>query len=36
MVVTGSLARTGLKGKLIGNTAEKLLDVVDADLLTVN
>lgn len=36
IVIIGTLARTGLKGKLIGNTAEKLLDVVDADLLTVN
>jgi nucleotide-binding universal stress UspA family protein len=32
----GTLARTGIKGKLIGNTAEKLIDIVDADLLIVN
>jgi universal stress protein E len=36
IVIIGTLARTGIKGKLIGNTAEKLLDIVDADLLTVN
>ncbi len=36
IVIIGTLARTGVSGKLIGNTAEKLLDVVDADLLTVN
>ncbi len=36
IMIMGTLARTGIKGKLIGNTAEKLLDIVDADLLTVN
>jgi len=36
IVIIGTLARTGIRGKLIGNTAEKLLDIVDADLLTVN
>jgi nucleotide-binding universal stress UspA family protein len=36
IVVMGTLARTGLSGKLIGNTAEKLLDIIDADVLTVN
>jgi universal stress protein E len=36
IVIIGTLARAGVSGKLIGNTAEKLLDVVDADLLTVN
>lgn len=35
VVVIGTLARSGVSGKLIGNTAEKLLDVIDADLLTV-
>ena len=35
-VVIGSLARRGISGKLIGNTAEKLLDIVVADLLIVN
>jgi len=36
IVFIGSLARTGIKGKLIGNTAEKLLDIVSGDLLVVN
>lgn len=36
IVVLGTLARRGLRGRLIGNTAEKLLDLVDADVLTVN
>jgi universal stress protein E len=35
IVVIGTLARHGIEGKLIGNTAEKLLDVIDADLLTI-
>jgi universal stress protein E len=36
IVVMGTLARRGISGKLIGNTAEKILDIVDADVLTVN
>ncbi len=36
IVIMGTLARTGISGKLIGNTAEKLLDLVEADVLTVN
>ena len=36
IVIIGSLARKGIRGKLVGNTAEKLLDIVDADILTVN
>ncbi len=32
----GTLSRSGISGRLIGNTAEKLLDLVEADLLTVN
>jgi len=36
ILLIGSIARTGISGKLIGNTAEKLLDAVDADVLTVN
>ena len=36
IVVMGTLARTGISGKLIGNTAEKLLDRIEADVLTVN
>ncbi len=36
IVIMGTLSRTGVSGKLIGNTADKLLDMVEADLLTVN
>ncbi|MCP4392326.1 MAG: universal stress protein, partial [Gammaproteobacteria bacterium] len=36
IIIMGTLARTGVRGKLIGNTAEKLLDLVEADVLTVN
>ena len=36
IVVLGTIARTGIKGKLIGNTAEKLLDLTRADVLTIN
>jgi universal stress protein E len=36
IVIMGTLARRGISGKLIGNTAEKLLDTIEADLLTVN
>ena len=36
IVIIGTLARTGISGQLIGNTAEKLLDRVEADVLTVN
>jgi hypothetical protein len=31
----GTLARRGIRGKLIGNTAEKLLDGIEADLMTI-
>ena len=36
IVMLGTLARKGISGKLIGNTAEKLLDIIEADLLTFN
>jgi universal stress protein E len=35
IMVIGSLARTGISGKIIGNTAEKLLDTVNADIVTI-
>jgi universal stress protein E len=35
IVVIGTLARSGIRGMLIGNTAEKLLDGIDADLMTI-
>lgn len=36
IIILGTLARRGIRGKLIGNTAEKLLDLIEADVLTVN
>lgn len=36
LIIVGTIARTGIKGRIIGNTAEKLLDKVKCDLLTLN
>ncbi len=36
LVVMGTAARSGTQGVLIGNTAEKVLDKLDADVLSVN
>lgn len=35
LIIVGTIARTGMKGRIIGNTAEKLLDKVKCDLLTL-
>jgi nucleotide-binding universal stress UspA family protein len=35
LIVMGTLARTGLPGFIIGNTAENLLNQVDCSVLTV-
>jgi len=35
VVVMGALARSGLKGLLIGNTAERVLDYLPCDLLVI-
>lgn len=35
LVVMGAVSRSGIKGMLIGNTAERLIDAVGADLLVV-
>lgn len=35
VVVMGTLARAGLRGLIIGNTAERLLDDVEASILAV-
>ena len=35
LIIVGTIARTGIKGRIIGNTAEKLLDKVKCDLLTL-
>ena len=36
IVVIGTAARRGLKAAMIGNTAEKILDALDTNILTVN
>lgn len=36
MIVVGTVARTGIKGRLLGNTAEKLLDDAQCDILTLS
>lgn len=36
LVIMGTAARSGAKGVLIGNTAEKILDKLNADVLSVN
>ena len=36
IVVIGTAARAGLKAAMIGNTAEKILDALDTNILTVN
>lgn len=36
VVVIGTSARKGLKGVLMGNTAEKILDELETDLLTIS
>lgn len=36
LVVIGTVARNGVKGTLIGNTAEKILDKLPCDVLTLN
>lgn len=36
VVIIGTAARAGLKAAVIGNTAEKILDAVDTNILTVN
>lgn len=35
LIVMGTLSRTGISGMLLGNNAEKILDLVDCSLLTV-
>jgi universal stress protein E len=35
LIAMGTVGRSGVKGVLLGNTAEKLLDTCDCDLLTV-
>jgi universal stress protein E len=35
LIIIGSVRRSGIKGRVIGNTAEKLLDKTRADILTL-
>ena len=36
LIIIGSVRRSGIKGRIIGNTAEKLLDKTAADILTLS
>ena len=36
IVIVGTAAREGLKAAVIGNTAEKILDAITTNILTVN
>lgn len=36
LIIIGSVRRSGIKGRIIGNTAEKLLDKTVADILTLS
>lgn len=36
LIVVGTVARTGIKGRILGNTAEKLLDDAECDILTLS
>ena len=36
LVIIGTVGRSGIKGKVVGNTAEKILDHTAADVLVVN
>jgi hypothetical protein len=35
LIVIGTVGRSGIKGLLLGNTAEKVLDTCDCSMLTV-
>jgi len=35
LIVIGTVGRSGIKGVLLGNTAEKVLDTCDCSILTV-
>lgn len=36
LIIIGTVARSGLKGRVVGNTSEKILDHTGADILVVN
>ena len=36
LIIVGTVARDGIKGRVVGNTSEKILDHTGADILVVN
>jgi universal stress protein E len=36
LIIIGTVGRSGIKGRVVGNTAEKILDHTEADVLVVN
>ena len=36
LIIIGTVGRSGIKGTVIGNTSEKLLDHTQSDLLVLN
>ena len=36
LIVIGTVGRTGLKGQVVGNTSERILDHTEADVLVLN
>lgn len=36
LIIIGTVGRTGIKGQVVGNTSEKVLDHTDADILVLN
>ena len=36
LIIIGTVGRTGIKGRVVGNTSEKILDHTGADILVVN
>lgn len=36
LIIIGTVGRSGIKGRVVGNTAEKILDHTEADVLVIN
>ena len=36
LIIIGTVGRSGIKGRVVGNTSEKILDHTGADILVVN
>jgi universal stress protein E len=36
LIIVGTVARDGIKGRVVGNTCERLLDQTHSDLLVLN